>query len=310
MARRRTRSSESGGELSGRSMTGFGAGRAESRGVRVDVEIKSANARFLDLTFKLPRLYAGFEPELRELLGRSLQRGRVEVTIGRTEQARMSSSVTFRSDLFSSAVAVYRRAFREAQCDTVEARIGAVRDVLARREVLSIGEETGDARRERRLVFAACGDALTALVSMRSEEGRRLVTDLAARLTNLEMIRRTIGERAAVAPEAARRRLEARLRKLAPDVVVDPQRLAAEVALAADKVDITEELVRIDSHVAQCAVALREPGAARKLEFLLQEFGREFNTIGSKAQDAAVQADVVSAKTELEKMREQAQNLE
>jgi len=291
-------------------MTGFGSGRSDGRGVRIEVEIKSANSRFLDLSFKLPRLYGIFEPELRDLVGRSVQRGRVEVSIVRVEKARTGSGVTFRSDLFKAAAAVYGRAFREAKCDSVEARIGAVRDILARREVFSLDEEQGDPRRERPLVFKACGAALTELVAMRDEEGRRLAGDLAARLAKLEVVRGTIGRRAAAAPEAARARLEARLRKLAPNVTVDPQRLAAEVALIADKVDITEEMVRLDSHVSQFRAALGEPSAARKLEFLLQEFGREFNTIGAKAQDAAVQADVVTAKTELEKMREQVQNLE
>ncbi len=294
----------------GRSMTGFGSGRSSRGSVGIEVEIKSANSRFLDLSLKLPRLYGPFEPELRELVARSVQRGRVEVAVMRVEQVRPGSGVTFRSDLFKAAAAVYRRAFVEAKCDTIEARIGAVRDILSRREVLSIDEESGDPRRERPLLVKACSAAIAQLISMRDSEGRRLAGDLAMRLANLETLHRTIEQRAAAAPEAARARLENRLRKLAPHVTVDPQRLAAEVAILADKVDITEELVRLKSHSAQFRAALGEVAAARKLEFLLQEFGREFNTIGAKAQDAAVQADVVAAKTELEKMREQVQNLE
>lgn len=136
------------------------------------------------------------------------------------------------------------------------------------------------------------------------------MSDLESRLDRLVAVRRSIERQAAASPAAARARLTARIERLAPTVQVDPERLAAEVALIADRVDVTEELVRLESHVAQFRKALVTPVAGKKLDFLLQEFGREFNTIGSKAQDAAIQSAVVDAKAEMEKMREQVQNLE
>lgn len=293
-----------------RSMTGFGAGRAANKTVQVDVEIKTANSRFLDLTMKLPRLYTPFENELREILGSTVQRGRVDVVVSRSERERSAGAVEFHGELFDAAFEVYLRVLKRSGCDTAEARAGAVRDILTRREVLGISEESGNPDRERELVVAAFRKALAGLVSMREREGVRLAGDLTSRLERLVKLRGSIGARAALAPAAAQERLTARLKKLAPAVQVDPDRLAAEVALIADRLDVTEELVRLDSHFEQFRAALQTPSTGRKLDFLLQELGREFNTIGSKAQDGAVQAEVVEAKTEMERIREQVQNLE
>ncbi|MFM1848962.1 MAG: hypothetical protein RL417_2436, partial [Pseudomonadota bacterium] len=203
-----------------------------------------------------------------------------------------------------------RKMFRELGCDSPEARAGAVRDILGRHEVLGINEGDSRVPRERGLVVEALRGALSTLQTMRRKEGARLVRDLADRLGRLEKIRRSIEKRAAGAPAALRERIKLRIERLAPPIQVDPERLAAEVALIAERVDITEELVRLRSHFDQFRGALQHGLVGKKLDFLLQEFGREFNTIGSKAQDAAVQADVVEAKTEMEKMREQVQNLE
>ena len=137
-----------------------------------------------------------------------------------------------------------------------------------------------------------------------------MVADISGRVTELQKIRRRILVIAGKAPLVQRSRLLQRIGRLAPEVQLDPQRLAAEVALLADRVDVTEELVRLEAHLGQLSSVLRTSAAGRKLDFLLQEVGREFNTIGSKAQDALAQQLVVDAKTVLEKIREQAQNLE
>jgi len=291
-------------------MTGFGSAHDVDRAVRVDVEIKTANSRFLDLTIKAPRMYASFESDIRELVAETVERGRVEVLIGRVEQTGGARRLSFNQELFDATLAVYLRQFRAAGVDSTEARVDAIRDVLSRHEILEVAEGEVSVSRERSLLLGVVRRSLQGLQSMRQSEGKRLVSDLEERLERLVAVRRTIERQAAASPAAARARLAARIERLAPAVKVDPERLAAEVALLADRVDVTEELVRLESHVAQFRKALSTPIAGKKLDFLLQEFGREFNTIGSKAQDAAIQSVVVEAKAEMEKMREQVQNLE
>lgn len=291
-------------------MTGFGSATGGDRSVRVEVEIKTANSRFLDVTIKAPRLYAPFENELREIIASTVERGRVEVLIGRSEPSGGAKRLSFNRDLFDATLAVYLQQFRAAGVDSVEARADAIRDVLGRHEVLELAESDVRVTRERTVLLGVLRGALEELHAMRRSEGALLVADLEERLKRLVAVRRSIERHAAAAPAAARARLAARIERLAPTVKVDPERLAAEVAILADRVDVTEELVRLESHIAQFQKALGAPLAGKKLDFLLQEFGREFNTIGSKAQDASIQAIVVEAKAEMEKMREQVQNLE
>lgn len=292
------------------SMTGFGAAARAAQSVRVEVEIKSANSRFLDLTIKAPRLYAPLESEVRELVAETVQRGRVEVLVGRVGSSVGARRVSFNRELFEVTLAVYLKQFRGAGIDSPEARAGAIRDVLSRHEILEVAEGEVSVTRERAVLLGAVRHALVNLESMRRSEGARLVADLETRLNRLVELRSAIARQAAATPAAARKRLAARIERLAPSVQIDPERLAAEVAIIADRVDVTEELVRLESHVAQFRKELKSAAAGKKLDFLLQEFGREFNTIGSKAQDAVIQAAVVDAKAEMEKMREQVQNLE
>ena len=292
------------------SMTGFGAGTAANGGVRIEVEVKTANSRFLDLSVKAPRLYSGIEGEIREVVSATVQRGRVEVLVSRVEQKNAARKIAFHQDVFAATFAVYKRVLGETGCDSPEARLAAVRDILSRHEVLGVGEGEVVSAREKKMVLEASRHAVRELQEMRRREGARLVSDLVGRLGRLEKVHGAIERRANGAPDTVRQRLHARIERLAPAIQVDPARLAAEVALIAERVDITEELVRLSSHFEQFRGALTTPGGGKKLDFLLQEFGREFNTIGSKAQDAPVQAAVVEAKTEMEKMREQVQNLE
>lgn len=290
------------------SMTGFGRAREEKRGVSVDVEVKSVNSRFLDCSLKLPRQYGLFEAELRELVAARVQRGRVEVNVSRTVAAQGAGALRFDKDLFQAYAKVYQSAAKE-----LGAKLPAdvlVREILARREVLDTGAEAEEPEAEKALLWRALEKALDGFEQMRRREGNALGLDMSSRVERLRDIRQHIAKNAAQAPVDLKQKLEERMRKLLSGTSIDEGRLYTEAALLADRVDVSEELVRLESHFQQFVDTLRSSPNGRKLEFLLQEFGREFNTINSKAQGAETQKLVVEAKTEIEKLREQVQNVE
>lgn len=292
------------------SMTGFGKGAAQGEHVSIEVEIRSINHRFLDFVCKLPRAYNEFEPELRALVGGAIGRGRVDLSV--TRQTKSATAVELRYDgaLFSSLWQAYQQGLAAAGVPAGAVAGPAALAILGRREVVDVVEGSVDTSSERELLLTAARAALENLRTMRVAEGERLERDLRTRLGQLRVFREKIAGEAAAAPGGLRDRLLARVKKLAPDVTLDENRFAQEVAYLADRADVTEELVRLESHFAQFEQALAAPPSGRRLDFLMQELGREFNTIGSKGQSAAVQNLVVDAKCELEKMREQVQNVE
>ena len=182
--------------------------------------------------------------------------------------------------------------------------------VLTRNDVLEVHEEPLNVASERTLLLDTVKKALTAFDTMRVKEGKHLESDVRSRIAKLSGVRKTIGKIVERKPEQARDRLLAALKRLSSEVQLDQSRLHTEVALLADRADVTEELVRLDSHREHFTSLLGSAPVGKKLDFLIQELLREFNTIGSKAQDTEVQAQVVEAKSELEKIREQVQNLE
>lgn len=301
--------SAAGGTFMGISMTGFGRAASQSNGVSIEVEIKSVNSRFLDCALRLPREYTSFEPDLRELLSAEMNRGRVELTVTRAMSAQAGGGLRFNRKLFAELVTVYKSALKAAGIKE-PLDDDAVFDILSRREVLEVAVAGQHVDRERSLLLDTVKRALQGFHAMRVTEGKKLAADLLGRLSTLKLVVKKISDKAASAPQEQRVRLEERLKKLLADTPIDEARICTEAAVLADRVDVSEELVRLHSHFSQFADALRESPNGRKLEFLLQEFGREFNTIGSKAQHAETQALVVNAKTEIEKMREQVQNIE
>jgi len=291
-------------------MTGFGKGNAESKELRIDAEIKSVNSRFLDIVFKLPRPYAQFESAIRSLIAAKLERGRVEVFLTRKPLDVEACAVTINRALFDSYLAIYEELGKDLDSLGSFDRGDMVRDILARRDVVEAGEEVAEVEFEKELLLEAISQALDTLAQMRATEGERLGEDIRKRLQELRRLQKDIGEHALAGPEKVKERLIERLEKLAPEVKLDPERIVVEAALLADKIDVSEELVRLDSHIEQFQAVLKESPNGRKLEFLLQEFSREFNTIGSKAQNAEVQALVVAGKAEVEKLKEQIANVE
>jgi uncharacterized protein (TIGR00255 family) len=289
-----------------RSMTGFGAGRGASGGEELDVEVRSVNHKFCEVKVRLPRELSALEVEVAKLVKERLARGGVDVGVRRAAGA---GGLAPRVDV--ALAESYARAFAE-----IQARLGlpghvALADVLAAEGVVRLDERLLDLDAAREAARRGLSTALDALVAMRAREGEALARDLAARLDTVEALVARVASLAPQTVEHHRARLAERIAELTRGVPLDAGRLAQEVALFADRTDVAEEMTRLASHVAQVRSLLRsaEP-AGRKLDFLVQEMHREVNTIGSKSQSAEIAACVVDLKAEIERMREQVQNVE
>lgn len=288
------------------SMTGYGRGEATNREIAVVVEMKSVNNRFLDVQLRVPREYMLLEPRVVERLKRDLVRGRIEVFVRRTAlegSQQVQPDPALAESYLRAMLVVAQRVQRPPE----EVSLA---QVLQQQGVLTVVDREADALSEWDVVSAALEAALGELQGMRSTEGRALQEDLGRHLDALLRLRSEVSSAAEGVAERLKSRLETRLQRLLADRV-EPQRLAQEAAILADKADISEELARLESHVAQFAEALAaaEP-VGRKLDFLLQELHREINTIGSKSAEHPISARVVEMKSVAERMREQAANVE
>ncbi len=292
------------------SMTGYGRAAGDVGGSLVEVEIKSVNSRHLDVVMRLPPALAHCEAECGKLVREHVTRGRVEVAVQRTEHSLPSYELRFNNALFSGLWDKAREAARSIGVDPASISGDLALHALSYREVLEVTPVRDPAVDESAAFLSLLTTALKELTQMRSAEGKELTQDLSQHLASLIKLEKQLTKLAQQSPDDYRQRLTQRLEKLGPEVSVDPQRLAQEVALMADRTNIDEELTRLRSHFGQMAKFLSEAGAAKKVEFLLQELQREFNTCGSKCQNSELQHLVVEAKATLEKMREQAANLE
>ena len=293
--------------MSSKSMTGFGRGEAGAGGRQWTVEIRCVNQRYLDVKIKLPKGNPGLEDQVRKTVAATLSRGRVDVLL--SVSGDFSDLLEMRAN--TSLAAVYRDALANLATamdltnDITLSQLASYPDVLVREQ----REEDQDA--VWTVMEQALKQALISCDSMRSQEGETLARDLQGRLTHFSQV---VQEIEAAIPELLQRReknLAERLQKLLDNVQLDPQRLAQEVAILADKTDVTEEIVRLQSHINQFRAFLEaDEATGRKIDFLLQEFLREVNTMASKINDAAIAHLTVDLKGELEKMREQVQNIE
>ncbi len=289
-----------------RSMTGFGSGRGSASGEEIAVEVRSVNHKFCEVKVRLPRELSALELEITRVVKDRLARGGVEVTVRR---AGPGGSMAPRVD--AALAEAYARAYAE-----VAARLGLhgqvqLSDIIAAEGVIRLDDRDADLDAARGATEKALLAALEALVAMRVREGEALRKDLAARLNTVETLVVRVETLAPQAVEHHRARLAERVVELTRGIALDPGRLAQEIALLAERTDVAEEVTRLRSHVAQARVLLGsgEP-AGRKLDFLVQEMHREANTIGSKSQHAEISTVVVALKAEIERMREQVQNVE
>ena len=287
------------------SMTGYGRAACEIDGRQMSVELKSVNHRFLDLSFRMPRNLMFLEDEARKLLSAGLARGHVEVFVTYKNLRRDARGVSVDRALFDAyAAALDKLADSGLADDRTLMRVAGMPDVLTVTEA----EEDQDALRV--LLRVTMGQALEALVDMRRREGLALSADLAARVDAIEALTVQVEQRYPQTVEEYTRRLKASILELIGQEV-DETRLMTEVAVMADRSAIAEETVRLHSHIAQLRETFRrEEPVGRRLDFLVQELNREVNTISSKSQDVPITRLAVDLKAEIEKLREQLQNVE
>ncbi len=288
------------------SMTGYGIGRNQCNGWEVTVELKTVNHRFLDLSMRLPKNISFLEPVMREEISASLKRGHVDVflTVRNTESSAVQISID------QELARQYWEAGKELS-ETIQAGNDlSVSTLLKLEGVVTLTEKEMDQELISSVCRSAARDALSQVKTMREKEGANLKEDLRIHLDNAASLREKILCRAPKVVSDYREKLEGRMKAILTESI-EPQRLAQEVALIADRCAIDEELSRLESHIGQMRLYLDAEGeTGKKADFLIQEMNRETNTIGSKAQDREIAQWVVDLKSEIEKLREQIQNVE
>ena len=291
-----------------KSMTGFGSTDLAVGAFHHRIELRSVNSKFCDIKVKTPPDMNGLEQHIMAKIRERLARGRVDLLVYR-EAAEMDvpRAVTVNWDLLDQYFKAYR---------SIREKYGVNQDInlnnmINAREVVTLQRQAGDLESMWKSLEPGIDTVLDSLIDMRENEGRLLAVDMAGRL---DIIKKIVGKLAVLAPEMVeiyKKRLEERIAALLPQGGVDETRLAQEVLFFADRTDITEEIIRLKSHIQQFLTFLDivEP-VGRKLDFLIQGMNREINTIGSKSSSAEISQMVVEVKSELEKLREQIQNVE
>ncbi|HEV8718393.1 MAG TPA: YicC/YloC family endoribonuclease [Candidatus Binatia bacterium] len=290
-----------------RSMTGYGSGSAAFPGGRASIELRTVNHRFLEVRMMLPREFLPWEGEWREVIEARIKRGRIELSLTFSGRSPRPYAVNLNLDLARA----YREAITRLQRDLRVKGEFDISFLTSRPELFQVTEKPQPTQAEVQAVRQALHLALSALERQRSREGKFLARDLRTRIAGLERARRAISRRSPVVQGLLREKLRERVTTLLQGVDIDQGRLLQEVAALTQRSDITEELVRLQSHVQALTEALRshEP-VGKRIDFLLQEVQREINTIGAKADDTTIRHLVVAAKEEVEKLREQVQNIE
>lgn len=290
-----------------KSMTGYGKGQGTDAGMTLSVEIKSVNHRYGDISVKAPRTLLCLEAEVKKRVGERLKRGKVDVFIGQEFSGASLAVPALNLPLATSYVELFRelRAALDLEGEIPLSLVAAQKDVVVvREEDLAVDSA-------RRCLEQAIDQALEVLEGMRQTEGEATCRDIEARLGLVEEFLARVEKRAPQVPGEWQAKLAERLERLGGELAGDPQRVAQEVAIFADRCDISEEITRFKSHLEQFRLLLEgtDP-VGRQLDFLLQELNREANTMGSKSNDAELTRQVVALKAELEKIREQVQNIE
>ena len=289
------------------SMTGYGSAKGELEGQSVTVELRSVNNRYLDCSVRLPRTLLFAEDKVKEAVSSLVKRGKVDVFV--TVQAAHESGTEVVADE-TLARGYYEAVVRIAK--ELDLEIGLNAAAVARfPDVLTLERKELDKEAAGEALYSLTVQAVNEFNAMRAREGERLREDMLSKLTVIESLVDVVEARSPETVREYRQRLETRLRELLEDRNVDEQRLITETAIFADKTAVDEETVRLRSHIAQFRTMLEEGSPiGRKMDFLIQEFNRESNTIGSKCNDAQLAAVVVELKSEIEKIREQLQNVE
>ena len=292
-----------------KSMTGYGRGDLSFEGLQVTVELRSVNNRYLDCTVKMPRAYIFAEDAIKARVQGAVGRGKVDVFVTITHSGGDGMAVTVNEELAKSYLNALKR-LHELGGGRVKKDFRAT-DLARFPDVLAVEKQEEDLELVKERLLEVLELAVADFNSMREREGERLAADILNRAETVEVLLGEVEERSPQTVADYRARLEGKMRETLQNTQIDESRLLTEAAIFADKVAVDEETVRLHSHLSQLRELLAAGGAVgRKLDFLIQEFNRETNTIGSKCSDLEVTRRVVDMKAEIEKIREQVQNLE
>ena len=290
-----------------KSMTGYGRVAALLDGRNIVVEAKSVNHRFLEISLRTPSALFPLEMEYKKKIGERFKRGRIDVSIRLEGEGADTSKVNLNLEIAHNYFDVLSRLKAEFHLQEPI----TLKSLTVFRDIFTPPSETELSPDFLSQVEKTLQEALSMLVNMRQDEGMALYSDMQMRLKVITEIMETIRLRAPQVVLEYQKRLADRIKELTAGYELDDARLAQEVAIMADRCDITEELVRMQSHISQFEALLQsEDAEGKKIDFLLQEMNREINTIGSKSNNAEIARQVIEAKSELGKVREQAQNIE
>lgn len=289
------------------SMTGYGRGEYKSEGLELTAEVKTVNNRYLDVSLKCPRAFTAYEEALRSVVKDKLTRGHADVFISYTDRRERKKSICIDEALADAYVEAARRLgarYKDVENDFTVTALMRMSDVIRPEDDSSCDEELVAAAKS-----ALCS-ALESLNKMREKEGGKLAADMLRRIDTIETLVKKIKERAPLVAADYAARLTEKVKNALDGVAYDEGRLLTEVTVFTDKCNIDEELTRLDSHICQFREIAKERLVGRKLDFLVQEFNREANTICSKSNDITVTSFALELKNEIEKIREQVQNVE
>ena len=289
------------------SMTGYGKGEYKAEGIDMTVEIKTVNNRYLDIAVKSPKVFNAYEEVIRTAVRKKLTRGHADIYINLVDKREKPKNLYVDAPAAQSWVAAVQKLkelFPAREDDFTLCALLKCPDVVRQEEVQGADEELVAA------LSAALNAALDNLNAMRLKEGKKLEEDMLSRMATIQTLVESICERAPLVAADYRKRQEERMKEILSGVDYDEGRLLTEVAVFVDKSNIDEELTRLKSHIAQFRSICQEERVGRKLDFLVQEFNREANTVCSKSNDLAVTNSGLALKNEIEKVREQIQNVE
>lgn len=290
-----------------KSMTGYGRARKTLNGRDITVEVRSVNNRYLDCTVKMPRAYIFAEDAIKSCVQKAISRGKVDVFLTIDSSGAEETVVTVNDALAKS---YYNALCHLKETLSLEGEVSAA-TIAKFPDVLTVTKAEEDLESMAADLVAVVEEALNAYNAMRAIEGEKLAQDVASRVSTIEQVVGKVEERSPQTVAAYREKLLGRMQEVLQSASVDENRILTEAAIFADKTAVDEETVRLRSHIAQLRTMLQsdEP-VGRKLDFLIQEVNRECNTIGSKCNDLSIAQDVVNMKAEVEKIREQVQNIE
>lgn len=289
------------------SMTGYGRGEYREGGIELSVEIKTVNNRYLDALIKAPRIFAAYEEVIRARVREKITRGHADVYVSLSDKREKKKTLELDEGVAASYIAAARRLSQlssDIPFDVTATSLLRMPDVVVRDESQAADDELIAA------LTSALSSALENLNAMRFKEGEKLRADMLSRMDRIEQLVKMVAERAPLVAEDYRAKLKEKIEKYLQGVTYDEGKLLTEVALFSDKSNIDEELTRLKSHIEQFRDICRSPIVGRKLDFLVQEFNRETNTICSKSNDITITKCGLELKNEIEKIREQVQNVD